>query len=297
MAEYTNPDHTSGATLTTGELVGSTIAAIEKTGADAYARDLTLKDGATASDLTVTAAAYLKVSANAVVDGLTFTNGGATPTVRVSNGGTVKNVVTNGTVSLYPYGGKIENVTANSGCYLNVFYNGVVDGGTFSGARLQVGSAAGTPGGTIRNVTILNAATDGANQVQKTGSMYDCTVAAGAQYKVSGGLAERTKVYGANARLRVSTGTVRDTIVSGGTLYVSGGTVNGTLISSGGRMYIYGGTLDLITQRGNGSTTTLISATGGTIDKIVASGGGVTIAKTAVVGNLSAYAKEGIKAL
>ena len=172
MAVYTNPTGTSGATLTTGELVGSTIAAIEKTGEDAYARDLTLKTDASATDLTVTAGAYLKVSANAVVDGLTFTNGGATPTVRVSNGGTVKNVVTNGTVSLYPYGGKIENVTANTGCYLNVFYNGVVDGGTFSGARLQVGSAAGTPGGTIRNVTILNAAGDGANQVQRTRSYY-----------------------------------------------------------------------------------------------------------------------------
>ena len=225
-----------------------------------------------------------------MVDGLTLANGGATPTVRVSNGGTVKNVVTTGTVSLYPYGGKIENVTANTGCYLNVFYNGEVDGGTFSGTRLQVGSAAGTPGGTIRNVTILNAAGDAANRVQQTGSMYDCTIAAGAQYAVSGGLAERTKVYGSGARFRVSTGTVRDTVVSGGTLYVSGGTVNGTVVYSGAKMYFYNGSADLITQRGSGSTTTLISATGGTIDKIVASGGGVTITKNAVVGDLSAYA-------
>ena len=288
MAEYTNSNHTSGATLTTGELVGSTIAAIEKTGEDAYARDLTLKAAATATDLTVTAAGHLVVSSGAKVEGLTIINGGTKPTVHIYSGGIARNVTAGGgTIELFPYGGTIENVTANNGVYLNVLYNGVVDGGSFSGTRLQVGSKAGTPGGTIRNITILNAAGDAANRVQQTGSMYDCTIAAGAQYAVSGGLAERTKVYGSGARFRVSTGTVRDTIVSGGTLYVSGGTVNGTVISSGGRMYFYNGSADLITQRGSGSTTTLISATGGTIGKIVASGGGVTITKNAVVGYLS----------
>jgi autotransporter passenger strand-loop-strand repeat protein len=344
MAVYTNPNATSGATLTTGELVGSTIAAIEKTGADAYARDLTLKDAATASNLTVTAAAYLKVSANAVVEGVTLTNGGATPTLRVSNGGTVKNVVTDGTVSLYPYGGKVENVTANTGCYLNVLSNGVVDGGTFNGARLQVGSTTGQPGGTIRNLVIKKTAEgETTNLVRETGSMYDCTISKGAVFRVSGGLAVRTIVSGAGARLYISKGTanstmvysggsgcalggtVNDTVVfSGGSLFVSGGTVNGTvlsgnsaklyvsqgtvndtLVSSGGKMYVYynetdAATLGTVTLRGKGGESgtadvVFLRAMGGTIDKIVASGGYIHIASGAVVGNLSAYAKEAIK--
>ena len=344
MAVYTNPNATSGATLTTGELVNSTIAAIEKTGEDAYARDLTLKDGATASNITVTAGAYLKVSANAVVDGLTFTNGGATPTVRVSNGGVVKNVVTTGTVSLYPYGGKIENVTANTGCYLNVYYNGVVDGGSFNGTRLEVGSTTGTPGGTIKNLVIKKTGEGEArNVVRETGSMYDCTISKGARYQVSGGLAERTIVSGAGARLYISKGTanstmvysggsgcvlggtVNDTVVfSGGSLFVSGGTVNGTvlsgnsaklyvsqgtvndtLVSSGGKMYVYHNetapaTLGTVTLRGKGGESGTADVVfcrimGGTVDKIVASGGYVHIASGAVVGNLSAYAKEAIK--
>ena len=174
--------------------------AIEKTGEDAYARDLTLKDAATATDLTVTAAGHLVVSSGAEVNGLSIVQGGTKPTVHIYSGGIARNVTAGGgTIELFPYGGTIENVTVNNGVYLNVFSNGVVDGGSFSGTRLQVGSKAGTPGGTIRNITILNAAADGANRVQQTGSMYDCTIAAGAQYAVSGGLAERTKVNGAGA--------------------------------------------------------------------------------------------------
>ena len=347
MAEYTNPAGTSGATLTEGTLVGSTIANIDTTGEDAYARALTLKTNATATDLTITTVAAVYVSANAVVNGVTLsssTTNKGTPRLRVSNGGTARNVVTNGTVELWPYGGKVENVTANTGAYLTVISNGEVDGGSFNGTQLAVGSTTGQLGGTIRNLVIKRTAEGSvSNCLRETGSMFDCTISKGAVYRVSGGLAVRTIVSGAGARLYISKGTanstmvysggsgcvlggtVNDTVVfSGGSLFVSGGTVNGTvlsgnsaklyvsqgtvndtLVSSGGKMYVYynetaPATLGTVTLRGKGGESgtadvVFLRAMGGTIDKLVASGGYVHIASGAVVGNLSAYAKEATK--
>jgi len=286
MAEYTNPEHTSGATLTTGELVNSTIANIGTTGEDAYARVLTLKTNASASDITVIASGSAYVSgAKVVVDGFTMTNGGATPLMRVSGGATVKNGTTDGTVSLYIYGGSAVNVDMGAGGYWNVNGNGVVDGGSFNGTRLGIG---GATKGTVKNLVIKKtAAGDGSNCVQKNGELIDCTISQGALFRVSGGQAVRTIVSGANARLVVSTGSANSTMLyADGSATVIGGTATDTIASGGTMGNVYGGGW---AQKGAKSEVGDVNITikGGTMGNVFGGGSHSSTGGTTVAGNVT----------
>ena len=271
MAQYTCGS--SSYALRNETLNASTVADIASTGgADAYTRVLYVSNGGVANNLTVTQKGSAVVYNNGLIDGLILSNGGAIPRLQVSKGGTVRNATISGTVECWAYnGGKIDGATVAGGAYVILYSGAAMSNTTFNNATLFFICS----GAVASNITIKYNATQARN----------C---------LSGGVLSNCNIY-TNGIYYMRGGTANEVYVSGGAFHISGGAADNILVSSGGKLYVSNGTLGEVTQRGAGSATTVIQATGGTIDTLRVSGGGVQIASDAVVNNLIITASESLK--
>ncbi|MBQ6353187.1 MAG: hypothetical protein IJJ28_07965, partial [Lentisphaeria bacterium] len=151
--------------------------------------------GATVNTLNLGIKGDLYVNGGTVND-LIVSNGGNTPTFYVYNGGTVVGGKTTGTCEVRASnGGVISGMEIGGGAYVHIRSTGsaagVLSDCVFNGERLNI-----YEGGVVKDVTIVKTADGEALNALRNGSMIDCTIASGAQYKMSGGVAENTLVKG-----------------------------------------------------------------------------------------------------
>jgi len=291
------PEYTGGetVTLTAGQtLVGpSTIANINSTGQDAYARQLIVSNatvgtvnissggtmfmrGADASAESISVYGYYGLGNKQVnydLGGRLWMSGGVVNTLTLDNEGTCS-----------MYGGEIKNLLlsrTSTGVMSSVkfyIYGGTVLGG--SNAANAGAKEIYANGGLVSNFTMNASAYIFASN---GGCFKDCTFS-GTWFAIRGGTAERVTFLNArnDSHNRMSTGLMSDcTIAAGASYAMIGGKAEKTVLSGANARFLVSGA-NAVFSSGTISSGGSLSAVAGTLkDTLVLSGGTLTASGTA----------------
>ena len=254
-----------------GRMFVSAGGSAEDVAVKAYA-SMHIASGGSANGVTVGAEGFLKVSSGGTAAGIeaeagTCLNFAVAPDTWIAgtSGGSAFEIV-DGRVSDYTVGpegrltvfsgGAVETISVDEWAELTVSSGGTANGVTMNGGEIHVDS-----GGTATNLD-FDTELGGSLNLTVTPDTYVAGTSGGSAFEIRDGLISGFRIW--DSVTVCSGGTVKDTEVAYGSMFLSGGMADNIMIAPNGGMYVFSGTVNsaVIDSRG------FMYVSGGTVEDI-----------------------------